>query len=154
MVGIATADVELFHARDDVCYAVLATDAGEETWKLRSKRFRTWLAYRHRQEYKKHPGAQAVQDALTQLEGEALHGGHEEDVHLRLAAQGGRIYLDLCDDEWRVVEVSANGWRITTKPPVRFRRAPGMLALPAPTGAATSTTCVTSSTPGPMPTGC
>ena len=44
LVAIATTDAELFHGRDDVCYAVIPTDAGEETWNVRSKRFRAWLA--------------------------------------------------------------------------------------------------------------
>lgn len=42
------------------------------------------------------------------------------------------IYLDLCDDTWQAVEIDATGWRITARPPVRFRRATGMQALPVP----------------------
>jgi hypothetical protein len=30
------------------------------------------------------------------------------------------------------VEIDADGWRIVDKPPVRFRRAAGMLPLPKP----------------------
>ena len=43
------------------------------------------------------------------------------------------LYLDLGDDAWRAVEITATGWRIIDKPPVRFRRAAGMQPLPIPT---------------------
>jgi hypothetical protein len=34
----------------------------------------------------------------------------------------GNIYLDLCDDAWRVVEVAPRGWRVIDRPPVKFLR--------------------------------
>src|SRR5262249_2389808 len=43
-------------------------------------------------------------------------------------------YLDLCNPQWEVVEVTPNSWSIlpSDKVPVKFRRARGMLALPRP----------------------
>jgi hypothetical protein len=66
------------------------------------------------------------------LEGRALFDGPNYPVCVRLAEHGGRIYLDLADADWRVVEVDAEGWRIQKESPVRFRRPKGMLPLPAP----------------------
>ena len=44
-----------------------------------------------------------------------------------------RIYLDLCDPLRRAIEISAEGgWQIVDRPPVRFRRTPGMLPIPDP----------------------
>jgi hypothetical protein len=43
-----------------------------------------------------------------------------------------RLYLDLCDESWRAVEIDAAGWRLIDNPPVRFRRAAGMQPLPIP----------------------
>jgi hypothetical protein len=80
----------------------------------------------------KPPSAQALQDALTVLEGKAVLGGGERPVYVRLAEHGQRIYLDLADPAWRVIEVDAGGWRVTQNPPVRFRRTKGMLPLPEP----------------------
>ena len=48
------------------------------------------------------------------------------------AEHDGRIYLDLADDRWRAVEIGPDGWQVITCPPVRFRRAAGMLPLPMP----------------------
>ena len=33
-------------------------------------------------------------------------------IYVRVAGQDGRIYLDLCDRDWRAVEIAADGWRI------------------------------------------
>ena len=43
-----------------------------------------------------------------------------------------RSYLDLGDKHWRAVELAATGWRVIENPPIRFRRAAGMQALPLP----------------------
>jgi hypothetical protein len=59
--------------------------------------------------------------------------GPEREVHVRVAGADGRIYLDLVDDAWRAIEIGLDGWRLVDNPPVRFRREPGMRALPVPT---------------------
>jgi hypothetical protein len=51
---------------------------------------------------------------------------------MRVAEQDGRLYLDLADEHWRAVEIGPEGWRVMASPPVRFRRAAGMLPLPVP----------------------
>jgi len=38
-------------------------------------------------------------------------------VHIRVGEFNGRLYLDLCDDAWRAVEVDATGWRVVDRPP-------------------------------------
>ncbi len=60
--------------------------------------------------------------------------GPERAVHVRLAEHDGHIYLDLADACWRAVEIGPDGWRVIGSPPVRFRRAAGMLPLPVPQG--------------------
>ncbi len=111
-----------------------------ETWALRSRGFRRWLARRHYQETRGAAGGQALQDALGVLEGRALYDGEECPVAVRLAEAGGAVYLDLADPTWRVVRVAPDepgGWRVlapdeATAAPVRFRRPRGVLALPQP----------------------
>jgi hypothetical protein len=45
---------------------------------------------------------------------------------------GGRIYLDLADEQWRAVDIGPDGWRVVECPPVRFRRPAGILPLSVP----------------------
>jgi hypothetical protein len=69
---------------------------------------------------------------LEQLQAKAKFGAPEFQTPLRIAEHGGKIYLDLCNEKWQYVEISTQGWKLITEPPVRFRRSPGMLSLPVP----------------------
>jgi hypothetical protein len=73
-----------------------------------------------------------MESTLRAVEGQARFGASEETVFLRVARKDDRIFLDLADEGWRVVEVDAEGWRVLDRSPVRFRRTDGMLPLPAP----------------------
>ena len=78
------------------------------------------------------PNSQALQDALNVLGGHASFRGPEHLTCTRLAEHDGAIYLDLANEQWTVVEVTATGWKVIADPPVKFRRARGMLPLPTP----------------------
>ena len=54
------------------------------------------------------------------------------EVHVRVAREGDTVYIDLADETWRAVEITAQGWRVVERPPVRFRRPVGLLPLPGP----------------------
>ncbi|MDP9366356.1 MAG: hypothetical protein M3Q10_19395, partial [Chloroflexota bacterium] len=123
---------ELFHDPGGVAYAMIPVGGHRETWHLRSRAFKEWLARRHHERHGKAPNAQALVDATNVLAGKAIFDGPEHAVHLRLAEHGGKVYLDLGNDRWEAVEVDAAGWRVVAEPPVRFRRTRGMLPLPAP----------------------
>ena len=125
-------DAELFHDRHDTTYANILVGGHRETHRLRTRGFRRWLAQRFYDVNGKAPGGQALQDALDVLDGQAMHGGPEAPVAVRLAESDGRIYLDLCNDRWEAVEIDAQGWRVVSEPPVRFRRPKGMQPLPTP----------------------
>jgi hypothetical protein len=128
------AGVQLWHTPDRDGFATIPLDGRSENWKLRSTGFRLWLAREFHKYVGKPAGSQALQDAVAALEGKAIFEGEQHPVHVRLAEHGGRIYLDLADKDWRVIEVDADGWRVHTKPPVKFRRTRGMLPLPEPQG--------------------
>lgn len=63
---------ELFHAPDGEAYASIKVGGHAETWPLKVKGFRHWLARQFYEAEGKAPGSQAVQDALGVLEGKAL----------------------------------------------------------------------------------
>jgi hypothetical protein len=128
------AEAELFHTPDRDAYATVTVNEHRETWPLRSKSFRLWLARLYYEAYKQAASSQAMNDALAALEGKALFEGLECAIYRRLAEHDGVFYLDLCDSQWRVVMTTREGWRIINahECPVRFRRAKGMLPLPEP----------------------
>src|SRR5262249_33102282 len=60
--------------------------------------------------------------------------GPEREVYTRIGGAHGKLYIDLANDRWQAIEVCAQGWSVIESKdvPIRFRRAPGMLALPVP----------------------
>ena len=81
------------------------------------------------------PSSQALHDAIRTLTGIALFDCEERQVFIRMASTNGKIYHDLCNNTWQIVEIDKAGWRIieSKDAPVTFRRAKGMLHLPTPT---------------------
>jgi 5S rRNA maturation endonuclease (ribonuclease M5) len=126
------AGVELWRDPEATGYATIPADDHVEHWPVRSRPFRLWLRRRFYEEKENAPTANAVRDAVETLEGRALFAGDEYDVHVRVAEHNGNVYLDLCDDGWRCVEITATGWTVRNGAPVRFKRRKGMYPLPEP----------------------
>jgi hypothetical protein len=123
---------ELFHAPDGTGFADLDINGHRETWPIRAKGFRRWLARCFFETTGGAPSSKALQSALNVIEAKAHFDAPERTVHVRVGGLDERLYLDLGDETWRAVEIDAAGWRVIDNPPVRFRRAAGMQALPAP----------------------
>ena len=123
---------ELFHTPDGKAFADLGINGHRETWPIRSKPFRRWLARGFFKMTGGAPNSDALQSALNIVEAKAHFDLPARVVHLRVGGLDGRIYLDLADESWRAVEIDTDGWRVIDEPPVRFRRASGMQALPMP----------------------
>lgn len=133
LVEVFSDDTVLFHTPDGVEYAVITVNDHRETLRVRSSTFRKYLSRLFYLAEAKAPSSQALHDAINLICAQALYDGHQQEVYLRTAPRkGGGFWLDLCDPTWSAIEVTASGWRVVVNPPVRFRRAPGMLALPAP----------------------
>ena len=123
---------ELFHTPDCTGYADLDINGHRETWPIRAKGFRRWLARRFFEATQGAPSSEALQSALNVIEAKAHFDAPERIVHIRVGGLDGRLYLDLGDETWRAVEIDATGWRVIDNPPVRFRRAAGMQPLSMP----------------------
>jgi hypothetical protein len=123
---------ELFHAPDGTGFADLGINGHRETWPIRSKGFRRWLARCFFEATQGAPSSEALQSTLNVIEAKAHFDAPERVVHIRVGGLEGKLYLDLGDATWRAVEIDAAGWRVIDNPPVRFRRAAGMKPLPVP----------------------
>jgi hypothetical protein len=126
---------ELFHTpggHDSDPYATFGIGIHRETWRIGSNGFRRWLSRLYYEQTGKAPGSEALQEAINVLAGKAIFDGPEIPVAVRLAEHEGAFYLDLADSGWRAVEVTFEGWRVVTNPPVRFIRRRGLLPIPAP----------------------
>ena len=136
-VELALESCRLWHGREDgppQAFASFDREGHEEHVPLRGPAGRLWL-----QGLVWHSTGEALSradldGAVDSLEAAAVHDGPRLPVRIRVADLGDRIFLDLADDGWRVVEVTAEGWRVIpqSKAPVRFRRPDATEALPVP----------------------
>jgi hypothetical protein len=131
LIGLA-ADAELFHSPDGRGFADVEINGHRETWPIGSQGFRHWIARRFFEASGGAPSSEALRSALNVIEARAHFDAPERKVHVRVGGLDSRLYLDLGDKSWRVVEIDTNGWRVIENPPIRFRRAAGMHALPIP----------------------
>jgi hypothetical protein len=125
--------IELFHNSDGDAYARVPVSEHHETLSLTGRAVKEYLAREYFRVRRQIPNASAISDAITALAGSARYSGPLHDVHTRLAAVSGAIYLDLGRPEWNAVRITTEGWQVDASPAVRFRRSKGLLALPEPT---------------------
>jgi len=76
--------------------------------------------------------SQALEDIRRTLDIMAYEDGAQYDPFIRVGSYNGSIYLDLCDDTWRAVEITPRGWRVVDRPRVKFLRSASARALPEP----------------------
>jgi hypothetical protein len=136
----------LFHTADGKAYADLIIAGVRQTWPVRSKQFRfEFIRFLKREwEVRLERGEimalallpslkkSAINQAIDEFELKAIASSVEREVHVRVAADGDDLYIDLCDRDWHAVRITAVGWSVVQSPPVRFRRTAGMQSLPFP----------------------
>jgi TubC N-terminal docking domain len=123
---------ELFHDAMRDGFATALINGHRETMRIDSKSFRQHLSLGFFKSEGKAPSPQSITSALATIEAMAIHEGSAIDVHVRIAGQGGDIWLDLCNERWEAIHFTNRGWEIIPNPPVKFVRPSGMLPLPRP----------------------
>jgi hypothetical protein len=124
--------IELFHTSEGNAYATVPVDDHKETWALKSQGFRRWLLHGFYSQFGSAPCSQAMQDAIGTLGAKAQFHGENLPIFLRIASHDGKVYVDLSNQEWEVVEISASGWNVIKESPAKFIRSKRMLPLPHP----------------------
>ena len=122
--------IEFFHDPEQHGWASVRVDDHWENYPLRSRAFYLFLLRIFYRDTGESPGGRAMRAVLEIFEARALFDGPECQVHIRVAQQDGKLYLDLCDQVWRAIEIDAQGWRIVDRPAPRFRRSRGSQPLP------------------------
>jgi hypothetical protein len=130
-VQLAT-DAELWHSTDGTEFATIEVRGHRDHVPVGGRHFKAWLTLRFREKYGRTASPDTIAAACSTAGSIALLNGPEHEVSVRVGSHGGRIYLDLCDEARRAVEIGRDGWRIVTNPPVRFQRPGNALALPEP----------------------
>lgn len=136
LADLAAEHCELWHNPDGDAYAALerVTDGRthREHWRIESTGYRDWLAWIAHHMMDAAPSSETLRAACNVLAGRAKFDGAEHDPAMRVARTDEGYWLDLGDEYWRAVLMSAAGWRIVDRPPVRFVRSRAIRPLPTP----------------------
>lgn len=134
LVKLMQGEAKLFHApgltRYDF-YADLEVSGARQTHYIGSPSLNRYMLNLYYDAKGKAVGQSVIDGANGVLRALASRGAKRE-VDVRVSHKGGRYYLDLADDSWRAIEVSAQGWELAKEPPVRFKRSGAVAALCAP----------------------
>jgi len=105
----------------------------QETVGIRSRSFVRWLRSTLRERGYPPQKKAAINLAIDELDSWGAMSGARCTQHLRVAHHDGRVYIDLADEQGRVVEVARSGWDVLEQEaPVRFGRGPTTMPLPVP----------------------
>jgi len=132
MAANMAAEWEQWHTPGKDAFVTIPVDEHFENWSVKSQTFKRYVARQFFDQEGKAMNSDALSAAVNLIEARALFDGEEHSVHVRVAGHNGNIYLDLCNDSWQVVEITASGWHVIDESPVKFRRSRGMLPLAVP----------------------
>jgi len=114
-------------------YVRMSIGDHRELWRVsdRDPKVREVLTHRFLVEHDRAPSREALNTVMDTITAKCSMGP-KVDVHVRFARSRDVIYLDLCDDQWRAIEITKDGWRVVDNPEVLFRRHAGARPLPVP----------------------
>ncbi len=132
LVAEMAAKWEVWHTPSTDAFATIPVGDHDENWPVRSQTFKRFVSKEFYEEQQKALGNDALSAGINLIEARGLFGGQEHEAHVRVAEHKGNLYIDLGNDAWEVVEITANGWQVVAESPVKFRRSRSMLPLPKP----------------------
>jgi hypothetical protein len=102
-----------------------------------SPRIRDWLIAAFYRDHHQPPSPYALRQTIRTLAARANCSGTSRSVERRVAARGNphhpdAILLDLANPHGEIVEITSDGWHVTTDPTAPFLHSRGNLELPSP----------------------
>jgi len=105
----------------------------KENWPIHSKEYGFYLSRLYRQHTDSLLSPNDLQNVITHLAGEALFKEEEHDTYIRTARYEDRIFIDLTNEHWEVIEITKNGWSLFEGVlPIKFLRTSNAQPLPIP----------------------
>lgn len=106
-------DFELAHDDMQVAYITITVDGKKMLFILQSKKFKVYFNHLFYLEYETTPEDKTIKALFKNLEGKALFDAELIEPDVRLIGDENAVEIDLCDDTYRVVRVTAEGFELT-----------------------------------------
>ncbi len=127
------AGLELFNTPTGETYGRVPVNEHREVHRVNSKALTWWLRSLYYAETGHGFSNRELEEVINHFEAKAAYDGKIEPVYVRVAGYDGKVYVDLANDQWEVVEVTSERWKVVRNSSVNFRRAESMQPLPKPT---------------------
>ncbi len=123
---------ELFHDQSGRPYYAVDSDGRVTTYDIESDNFKRYVTALYFERF-----AVPIKDgdrkrAIDTMAAQAVQKSPCYPMFYRTAWHEGKVYIDLANSAGQVVEITPDGWGLTTAPPVRFYRSEQMATLPVP----------------------
>ena len=132
LADLAAERCELWHDSDGNAFATVTGETHNEHWRVDSTGFRDWLSWLAHSQMGKAPSGETLKSACNALAGRGRFDGDEHEPRRRVAKDSSGYWLDMGDDQWRAILITATGWKVMCKPPVRLIRTKATRPLPEP----------------------
>jgi len=124
LVSLTEEDCTFFTDEHGEGYVALNIGDGYKVMRIRSREFKDYLCLLLYQRGGKSPSTETINVALNLLEGKAKFDGKRIPLSVRVASKDGKIFYDLCHPDWKIVEITSDGWRIVPHSSIVFKRYP------------------------------
>lgn len=132
LMDLVMGTMRLFHSTDGRPFAAVARDGHTEYIEINSEKFHLLLVRTFFGTKGKTIAKAAIETVARHLSAHALLDGPTKAVHNRVAANPeGGIVVDIADDTWQSIVVSADGWVVTSGAAV-FARDRAQVGMPSP----------------------
>ena len=133
LIDLARSRCVFMHDAQREAFAVFDAAGARQVYALASSGFSEFLTHAYYSEHDRAPNDAALKVALSTLRGQAQFEGDECEVFTRIAKTDTGYWLDLCNDAWEAVQITATGWAVMAGAGVPlFTRSPSMRPLPMP----------------------
>ena len=133
LIALARSQCQFMHDAQREPYAVFEAAGARQVYGVLSSGFSDYLAHAYYSEHDRAPTESSLKVALATLRGQAQFDGETCEVFTRIARTDTGYWLDLCNDAWQCVQVTATGWAVVAGAGAPlFTRSASMRPLPVP----------------------
>jgi hypothetical protein len=133
LIALARSQCQFLHDAQREPYAVFEAAGARQVHGVLSSGFSDYLSHAYYTQHDRAPTEQSLKVALATLRGQAQFEGDACEVFTRIAKTETGYWLDLCNDAWQCVQVTATGWAVVAGAGAPlFTRSASMRPLPVP----------------------
>lgn len=133
LIALARSQCRFLHDAQREPYAVFEAAGARQVHGVLSQGFSDYLSHAYYTQHDRAPTETSLKVALATLRGQAQFEGETCEVFTRIAKTEAGYWLDLCNDAWQCVQVTATGWAVVAGDGAPlFTRSASMRPLPVP----------------------